>query len=444
MSPDLAAAWDSMCSPVRSRYATQATPGRARRVVSGLLRWEVARRLSGAGDPGVLSVNARILVVQPDHLGGVLASTPALRLLKASLPTAEITVLAGPWGADVAEHCPAVDRVRTCRFPTFERGPAGAATARRALARVEPYQRLLAEAETLRAERFDLALVLVPDYWSAALVALARIPRRIGLADGQTDAFLTQVIPAVRPPVGKLSDRPEADHVTTQQLRLAAQVPPLAERAVPPNLDRSMSYEPSAGDRASAVRVWRAHDLDEAKAVLAIHPAPGGAPKRWSSERFAMLANHFAGRHGTRVVITGGPDDLEEARTVAAACRQQPVVLAGQTSFGTLAALFERCRAVLGTDNGALHLATAMGVPSLRLFGPTDARVWSGWTGAMATSPLTLSIQSPRLCSPCHRLDVPDWRTIPGVKGDSYPCMADVPADAVIALADQLWRDAFR
>ena len=188
----------------------------------------------------------------------------------------------------------------------------------------------------------------------------------------------------------------------------------------------------------------RDNDLDEARAVLAIHPAPGGAPKRWSAERFAMLANHFAGRHGARVVITGGPDDLEEARAVAAACRLRPVVLAGQTSFGTLAALFERCRAVAGTDNGALHLATAMRVPTLRLFGPTDSRVWSGWTGELEANSTTVLIQSPRVCSPCHRLDVPDWRTIPGVQGDSYPCMADVPAAAVIALAEILWRDASR
>src|SRR5438874_487910 len=82
---------------------------------------------------------------------------------------------------------------------------------------------------------------------------------------------------------------------------------------VPPDFDGRMDYEPTAEERGEAWRLWRTYDLDEASAVVAVHPSPGAAVKRWPRERFAWLADHVAGRHAATVVITGGPGDVEEA-----------------------------------------------------------------------------------------------------------------------------------
>src|SRR5204862_2532338 len=121
--------------------------------------------------------DVRILAIQPDNLGGALLTSAAYRLIKAALPTAYLTVLAGPWAEDAPRHCPAVDRVRTCRFPGFARE--GTATegggnpigrARRALL---PYSLLLNEAAALREERYDVAISFHADFgWGAALAAL--------------------------------------------------------------------------------------------------------------------------------------------------------------------------------------------------------------------------------------------------------------------------------
>jgi ADP-heptose:LPS heptosyltransferase len=430
-----------MCPPVRARYATFGRRNWARDALLALLRWEVRRRhgrQSSPADPRV-PIDARVLAIQPDHLGGVLTATPALRLIKEAMPTADLTVLAGPWGADVAEHCPGVNRVRVCRFPAFDRRGHGHWAKRGPLSRLAPYALLMDTASELAGERFHAAVCLVPDYWSAALTAVAGIPHRIGLQTADAGPFLTESLTSQVLPVGKEHATRETEHVARAQMRLARRLIEMAGRAEPDGFDGRMAYEPRPSDRAEAVRVWHAHDLDDAPAVVAIHPAPGGPAKRWPVERFAFVADHLAGRFGVRVVVTGGPDDVEEARALAAACRYAPVVLAGRTTFGALAALFEWCRFAIGTDNGAMHLATARGVPTLRLFGPVDPQAWSGWTGTAATWPLAMSLVSPRLCAPCHRLDVPEWEKVMPGDGNAYPCMRDISLDEVISGVEEMW-----
>ncbi len=441
--PDLVAAWPAMCLPVRARYAAGLSVAPHRRVRAFLDRWlvrEAQRRLARL-PPGAsqapLPPAARILAIRPDHLGDVLLTTPALRLLKAALPACEITVLAGPWGEDAARHCPAVDRLRLCRFPAFDRRAAHGRLGRLRHA-LATYIRLFQVAADLPDERFDLAIVFRPgDWWSAALAALAAVPRRLGYGSARAAPFLSHTLAEAHLPVGEPARAMVLPSAAEQSLALAREALALAGSAPPEDFDGRMSYEPTADERADAWRLWKAYDLDEAPAVVALHPSPGEPAKRWLPERFALVADHLAGHYGARIVLTGAASDAGEVRAVERACRLRPVVLAGQTSFGSLAALFERCRFVAGTDNGAMHLATARGVPALRLFGPTHAGIWGGWTGFAGARPPV--VQSLRPCAPCHRLDLPPWPAAGGA-GWAYPCMEDLTTEQVIAAVEQLWR----
>jgi ADP-heptose:LPS heptosyltransferase len=474
--PDLAAAWPAMCPPVRERYAAAGAGSRARELALRWLRWQARRHVQRPGNgattagaanrDSVIPAQPRILAIQPDHLGGMLLTTPALRLLKLAWPDSEITVLAGPWAADVPAHCPAVSRVRVTRFPGFERAapPGGLLGGLRA--KVTPYTFLYDTAAALADEGFHLAITFHADYWQGAVVsALSRIPHRLGYAVPEAVPFLSLGLPRPRLPIGATGRDLPRPHVAELGLALARQAITLAGLAVRAGFDGRMLYEPSAAERAEAWRLWQANELHQTPAVVAVHPAPGAAAKRWPPQRFALLGDHLAGRYGARIVLTGGPADVEEARAIAAASWQRPVVLAGQTSFGTLAALLERCRFAVGTDNGAMHLATARGVPTLRLFGPVDAPSWRGWTGydlpaaadgpqaTLATqgdpggqgaqgmrqaSPPALVVTSTIPCAPCHRLDLPAWSEVGG--GEAYPCMQDISVERVVAAAEELWK----
>jgi ADP-heptose:LPS heptosyltransferase len=445
------AAWAAMCPPVRERYASGGRSRRGRAVVLGVLRRVAHFRLARRTPPPPLPEHARILAIQPDNLGGMLLTTPALRLLKAGLPGCELTVLAGPWGADAAAHCPAVDRVEVCPFPGFGRdGTAGGGAAPSGVARlspghlgalgaaVAPWRLLVETAVGLAGEGYHLALVCHADFfWGAALAAVAGVPHRLGYATPDGAPFLSRALSLPERPVGARARVNPAPNVARLGLALAREALALAGQATPEGFDGRALYEPTPSERAEASRLWRAHDLDRERAVIAIHPAPGAPAKRWPPNRFAIVGDHFAGRYGARILVTGGPGDVEEARAVARACHTPPVVLAGRTSFGALGALMERCRFVVGTDNGALHLATTRGVPTVRIFGPVDPAAWGGWAGE--DGPPTLSVAPGIACAPCHRLDLPPWEAVSGTAEVAYPCTRDVSAEEVMAAAERLW-----
>ena len=149
------------------QQATQRPPGRPAAPAASV----------GPSLPAGPASNAprRILVIRPDHLGDLLFATPALHLLRASLPDAHIAALVGPWGEAVLAGNPDIDELLTCPFPGFTRQPKSNPLA--------PYRLLQAEAQRLAALDFDLALVLRFDHWWGAwLAAAAGIPQRLGYA----------------------------------------------------------------------------------------------------------------------------------------------------------------------------------------------------------------------------------------------------------------------
>ena len=107
-----------------------------------------------------------------------------------------------------------------------------------------------------------------------------------------------------------------------------------------------------------------------------IHPGAASAARRWPAERFAAVARSER-RAGRPVVLTGGPDEIELAREVAAAAGlADAALLAGRTTLAELASVVAAAARVLCGDTGIAHLATALGTPSVVLFGPTSPAEW--------------------------------------------------------------------
>jgi heptosyltransferase-2/heptosyltransferase-3 len=349
-----------------------------------------------AGPPG------RLLLIRPDHLGDVLLTNPAVQLLRTSLPAARLTYVVGPWSAEVARRGTEVDELLTCPFPGFTRQPKRDPG--------EPYRLLLREARRLHGQ-YDLAIVFRPDHWWGALLArLARIPIRLGYATPTTRPLLSEALPF-----------PARTHTAELNLRLA-------RRAVAITSDRSL---PGVG----ALPVFRIKENERTWAseiasrvgepLVLLHPGSGSPLKNWPPARWAAVADALADQ-GARVVLTGGADDLAGPRAVAAAMRHEALVLAGRTTLGQLAALAERCRLAIGTDNGPLHLAAAVGAPTLRLYGPTDEAVFGPWGDPSHHAVLT----TPLACRPCGNLVRPPC----GARSEP-PCLLGIRTEQVVEAA---------
>ena len=105
--------------------------------------------------------------------------------------------------------------------------------------------------------------------------------------------------------------------------------------------------------------------------------------------------------------MTGTAAEKPLAERLAAALATPAAIVAGETSVGVLATLLQRCRLAVGPDNGMLHLAAAMGVPTVRLYGPADPVLFGPYGPMAADRQAHAVVQTPRACAACGYLDLP-------------------------------------
>ncbi len=357
----------------------------------------------------VLPAAPRILVIRPDHIGDLLFATPALRVLRKAFPSAHLACMVGPWGRAVLENNPHLSEIIVCEFPAFSR--------RLKASLLAPYRKLHEWAAQLESRRFDMAIVLRFDHWWGALLTYsAGIPRRLGYAIPECQPFLTRVVPYI-----------SLQHEVQQDVTLIEQAVQESGRQVP-EAPLTLEFEIPARDQEYIASYLAEHGVTADQGLVAIHPGAGAPVKQWGPEAFAAVADAIARRWRFKVVITGARDELDLAWSIYARMRFDPIVAAGETSLGQLAALFQRCRLVIGPDCGPLHLAVAAGTPTVHLYGPVDPRKFGPW----GKPEKHLVVSSHRECVPCNRLDY-SAQELP-----SHPCVREIPVQAVLEAAQKL------
>lgn len=296
----------------------------------------------------VLPATGTIAVVLPTWLGDAVMATPALDRLAAARPRTRIVGIAPPGIGTVLEG-------RAIPHDLIEvagKGPLG------------PWR----TAAALRRTRAD-AVILFPNSPRSALAAwLSRRPCRVGYDRGGRGPLLTHAIPFARP------STPFSTIGFYDDLVRAGLDADAAERApTAPSLALTEARRTAAAAALGAA-------ADRPIAVL----VPGGnrANKRWPAERFAAIADWLEAEHGLHPVVTGSPGERELCARIAGAARPPVTDLAAaNVGLGAVAGVIARARIVVTNDTGPRHLAAGYGVPTVALFGPTDAR-WTPLTGA--------------------------------------------------------------
>ena len=131
----------------------------------------------------------------------------------------------------------------------------------------------------------------------------------------------------------------------------------------------------SAEDRDRAQALLTRHRLESGDyAVLLPGSQAAGHLKRWGAERYAALARRVRERGVAKVVLIGGPEEIQECQRIAAACGDWVVNLCGHTELLDVVPICEGARFVVGNDTGTAHLASATGRPMTIICGPTDPR----------------------------------------------------------------------
>jgi heptosyltransferase-2 len=146
----------------------------------------------------------------------------------------------------------------------------------------------------------------------------------------------------------------------------------------------------------------QAQGVDLNKNIVGVNPgAFYGSAKRWPSDRYAMLLDKLIEEREANVVIFGSPNELAIAQAIQSAMRHRPVILSGKTQLSELIAMIACCDLFVTNDSGPMHLAAALRVPTVAIFGPTDAMA----TGPM--SPNAVVLNKNVECSPCLLRECP-------------------------------------
>jgi heptosyltransferase II len=348
-----------------------------------------------ANRPLTIPEDGRILVRANNWIGDVVLSTPALHAVRAAFPNTSISVLAKPWVLPLLATHPAVDRLVLYDADGRHRGFPG-------------MRRLAAD---LRSERFDCAILFQRAFEAALLSFWARIPRRAGLVSDGRSLLLTHRVPA-DPELFRI-------HRVLHNLELLSRlgIPP-AECALHLPLDRAEM------DRAHERLASMGLPLD--RLCFGLNPgAAFGTAKRWKPERFAELSNRLTRAYGARGLIFGSASERHLGDTIRDMAPAADLVnLAGATTLGEAVALIGLCGLFVTNDSGLMHVAAALDVPLVSLFGPTNPRVTSPWCERHR-----LVRKEGISCSPCMQRDC---------KEGHHLCMEALSTDEVYTAACDL------
>ena len=338
----------------------------------------------------------RLLVRATNWVGDAVMSIPALREIRRAHAGWQITILALPWVAGLYEGEGFCDDVLIYRRD----GDHGGIRGRERLARA------------LRTRRFDRAILLQNAFDSAWLAWRARIPERIGYDRDGRRLLLTDSVPV---PVS--GDIPKHQRFYYLELLRRARLIERMPSDTAARLDRTAEL------RRKGAAQWERRGMPPGPWIGVSPGAAFGSAKRWPAERFAGAAADLAGELGTGVAVFGSATEAPLAAEVTARVGKPAVCLAGQTSLAEYLELASTCRLYLTNDSGSMHVAAALRVPTVAVFGATDANA----TGPAA--PWARIVRHAVECSPCMLRECP-------VEG--HPCMTGVESNMVVSEARSL------
>lgn len=301
---------------------------------------------------------ANILIVRPDRLGDLVLTIPVIENIKQGLPKSRIAVLVSPALAGLARLVPSVDEVI-------------------------PYTGLWSAVPALRRGGFDVAVDMLADYRIEGSLAclFSGAPKRIGFRGFFKDCLFTDTV-APGPARRSIADI-DLEVLGPLGIPVAVRQPRLIINGV----------------------------VKMSPPVVIVHPGGHYPSQRWPAERFAALAGRIAERYEVRIAVAGGPADRDAVDTIIARLpRERVTTICGDIEG--LARALAAAALLVCNNSGPLHLAAALGTPTVSTMGPTDPDLW--WPQGKEQ----VVVRADLSCAGCGRGACGDHRCMAGISVD--------------------------
>lgn len=333
------------------------------------------------------------VIRSPNWIGDGIMSLPAIRAYKNHFPGERLAVLAKGYLSDIYLNIPEIDEI----IPIPDRWGA------------RSYFSCLRE---LRKKRFDRGILFTNSFSSALFFRLAGILRLAGYDRDLRGGLLHDRVPAPR----------QVAHHQNYYLGIVGHLAGGGIRGTFPATLVVTAAEKERADR------WLAEQgIPPGTPIMAVSPAAAyGSAKAWPPERFREVIRRWGeSRPEVTVLLLGAAGERQGTAAIAAGLPGRVVNLAGSLSLRRSIAVLSRCRLFMGNDSGMMHIAAALGVPLVAVFGPTEP----GRTAPLAERFRLLHRGAE--CAPCRRRRCPT----------DHRCMTAIGVEDVLAAAGELWGD---
>lgn len=340
----------------------------------------------------ILGEPQKILVRAPNWIGDAVMSIPALMGIKSGFPAAGIFILAKPWVAEIFQEFSPSDKIILYESPGKHQGLTGK----------------MSLAQKLKKENLDLAILFPNSFESALITYLARIPKRAGYNTDGRGLLLTHPVPAANKKKGH-----QIDYYLNLVNYLGFPTPTRIPR-----------LRISAEQASWAHKKLKSLGMDKEYLVGLTPGSSYGPAKQWPWEKFAELSEMINKTLGAKVIILGSQSDQPIAQKILQGRQKMGYDFTGQTTLAEAMALLANCQFLVTNDSGLMHVAAALQVPLVAIFGSTDP----DHTGPMGEHCRVIRKALP--CSPCFKKNCPK----------NLACLQAISVEEVYEEIEKLWK----
>ncbi len=310
----------------------------------------------------------KILIIRIDGLGDVTLSTPVFKALRDIFPHAEITLLVASWSKELVEGMPTFDEVIYLDVPWVVKN------------KKEKFSKLIKVIKKVRKRRFDITMDLRGDFRNNILMYLFKGKYRIGYNTTGCQFLLTHVV--------SLGDN---HHPINMGQSLIKYLKP----------NNKKKYEPSLWieekDRIFSENFLSYNGVKNDDLVVIMHPAARWDGRQWQIEGYANIADRLIEKYGVKVVFTGSINDVKLTVKIVKQMKNIPIIATGKNNLKQFLALLEKCNLFIGVDSGPMHMAAALGIQVIALFGAARVEAMRPY----GNGHIILTQQDSFSCSPC-------------------------------------------
>ena len=309
-----------------------------------------------------------IIVRAPNWIGDSILALPATYSLSKNFPQAQIWIAAKEWVKDLFISHDFIKGVIT-------------------LPDVNDFKSLKDSVQKIKKFHFDAGVLLTNSFSSALLFYLAKIPERWGYSRDGRGVLLTRGVAPKK--------QADCSHQLNYYLDL---ISGLGLKTSPPQISLPLTQE----EKAKAKEMLLSLNVNLKQHLIIISPgASYGTSKRWLPEKYAELAVLLQERKKGEILIIGSKDEAQLAESIASFMSKKPINLTGKTGLRLLAGLISNADLFITNDSGPMHLANALKIPVIAIFGPTDPNL----TGPFQEPAAVIKKDVP--CWPCSYRECP-------------------------------------